>query len=187
MIRTGCHEISFVQARLTKYSVKDEPCEFINGPHGFIKAPRGISLKSLPSGDTSSEQAMQTLDRWAQDCVENHACCTNSTASSLPKRVLEVTSTHFYLREHMSTRAKYACLSHCWGKEGPALKLNKATIAMLLQGWELGQLPQTFQDTVHVCLRLGIRFLWIDALCRFSEQMNSYTSLNLTRHTTGRH
>lgn len=55
-------------------------------------------------------------------------------------------------------------LSHCWGTRQP-LKLLRETEASLLQGIELNELPQTFQDAVTVTRRCNIPYLWIDSLC----------------------
>ena len=71
-----------------------------------------------------------------------------------------------YLRENVPVVAKYACLSHCWGTEGPLLRLESTNMNDFLRGIDLLQLPQTFRDTVNLCLRLQMRYLWIDALCR---------------------
>jgi hypothetical protein len=122
----------------------------------------------VPSHDTSSRGASQVLTHWIEDCVQSHVSCPAVMVSSLPKRILELTPTQFFLQEHLSIKARYACLSHCWGSKGPALKLTKDTMANLQQGVEIGELPKTFQDAVQVCLSLGIRFLWIDSLCESS-------------------
>jgi hypothetical protein len=60
--------------------------------------------------------------------------------------------------------AEYATLSHCWGSYMP-LKTTTATLAKHQHRIEFHQLPKTFRDAVLTCRRLGIQYLWIDALC----------------------
>ena len=59
---------------------------------------------------------------------------------------------------------EYAALSYCWGKSPPFITLA-SSIKEYLEGIELSSMPKTFQDAVQVTRDLGIRFLWIDALC----------------------
>lgn len=59
---------------------------------------------------------------------------------------------------------KYAALSYCWGRSNHFL-LTATTMEDLKNGFPLRQLPQTLQDAVKVTRQIGIRYLWIDALC----------------------
>jgi hypothetical protein len=63
---------------------------------------------------------------------------------------------------------KYVALTHRWGD--PSLHRSFQFLSHgELQGWEkhldLRMLPQTFQDAVRITRSLGIRYLWVDALC----------------------
>jgi len=98
--------------------------------------------------------------------VECHEHCPPRLTSRLPKRVLKITADHVYLREIPNVSAPYACLSHCWGPYGPAIKLTADTVELLHKGYATSELPKTFRDAVNVCRRLGIDYLWIDALCK---------------------
>lgn len=125
----------------------------------------------LPCGDTSSDEAMDSIKNWIDECSERHSIyCSDQTAKGLPKRVLELTDDHFYLREDSTLVSRYACLSHCWGARGSPLQLRKENIATLKQGMPTSKMPNTFKDAVDVCLRLRICFLWIDALCKVRDQ-----------------
>ncbi|KAI9855924.1 MAG: hypothetical protein M1813_009358 [Trichoglossum hirsutum] len=59
---------------------------------------------------------------------------------------------------------KYMTLSHYWGGnlEGKTTLLN---LSQRLLRFRLQEIPPTFKDTVEITRRLGIRYLWIDALC----------------------
>lgn len=61
---------------------------------------------------------------------------------------------------------RYITLSHCWGG---TLTPEHCTMTDNLAARKLGiafdSLPCTFQDAITITRRLGIRYLWIDALC----------------------
>ena len=125
-----------------------------------------VQTASLPSEDTSSDQALHTLKEWIGNCVENHRDCGRSLPNKCPKRILEIGDTCVYLREHLEILAKYACLSHCWGKTGPSLRLDKVFYRALTTGVPIGQLPKIFRDAVALCVRLSLKYIWIDAVCK---------------------
>ncbi|KAK6085479.1 heterokaryon incompatibility protein [Seiridium cupressi] len=58
----------------------------------------------------------------------------------------------------------YIILSHCWGGKVP-LVLTADTEDRLAEGVRLDELPATFRNAVLLVRYLGIRYLWIDALC----------------------
>lgn len=97
--------------------------------------------------------------------MQHHKHCVQRTAISLPKRILEITDEYVFLREQPGILAPYACLSHCWGLDGPAVKLTAETFGRLRGGLKTSDLPKTFGDAVEVCRHLGIYYIWIDALC----------------------
>jgi hypothetical protein len=133
-------------------------------------------LRRLPSGDTASQQAFMCLKNWIYDCTHHHERCRKDLVQNYsPKRLLEVTSSQISLRENLAAGIKYACLSHCWGPEGVAFKLEDSTFEALKSGIVLSALPKTFSDAVDVCLRLNIRFIWIDALCKLCCSLDCQT------------
>ena len=130
-----------------------------------------IVTKPLSYEDPTSDDELQGCIKCLRHCLDNHTYCTD-TLSKLPKRVLELESTSITLRDTAPTPSteRYACLSHCWGPKGPSLQLTSATETHLRQGVDINSLPRTFSETAKVCMKLGIRFLWIDALCTLGAQ-----------------
>jgi hypothetical protein len=65
-----------------------------------------------------------------------------------------------------STRIRYAALSYCWGS---SLEATYRTTSQNLEARKAGfsdaELPKTIRDAIVVTRRLGIGFLWVDALC----------------------
>lgn len=118
------------------------------------------------SGDTSSSQAAATIRGWIDECEQTHELCgTTDQPKSIPKRILELSNHRVRLREDTDSLPRYACLSHCWGPDGPALKLTSTILDTLMSGVPIDELPRTFQDAVKLCLGIHIQYLWIDALC----------------------
>ncbi|KAF2621208.1 HET-domain-containing protein [Macroventuria anomochaeta] len=131
--------------------------------------------RSRPSGDSSSEQAIRSIKRWISNCSnQHHRYCSVKTKSQLPKRVLELTEGSFHLRENLNNEEMYACLSHCWGSTGPSFTLTKDTFELLKAGMSSAELPRTFREAIELCLRLGIRYLWIDALCIIQQDKDDW-------------
>jgi hypothetical protein len=125
------------------------------------------------------DSARQIFD-WLDDCMRNHPNCRKgklkatemhenlSSEHYMPKRILEISGHQLILREHLTTKRQYACLSHSWGPNGVPFQLKTSTLGALKQGISISALPKTFRDAVLTCMRLGIRLIWIDALCKFS-------------------
>lgn len=98
-----------------------------------------------------------------------HRDCPRPEIPDLPKRIVDIGQdlSGDFIRVHEPSRgekAQYACLSYCWG--GPqAIITTKATLETLKQGVALNAFGKTIQDAVEVTRGLGLRYLWIDALC----------------------
>ena len=71
-------------------------------------------------------------------------------------------SVHIHLTS--GKKVPYAALSYCWGGPQP-VTLTTLTINDMLDGIATSTLPQTIQDAVTVTRKLGLQYLWIDALC----------------------
>ncbi|KAH6959770.1 heterokaryon incompatibility protein-domain-containing protein [Ilyonectria sp. MPI-CAGE-AT-0026] len=135
-------------------------------------------LESLHlSGSTKSPETFSLARTWVADCLKNHSKCnTPSEGTWYPTRLLDLDqptleeSTTVQLVETKITppSGPYTTLSHCWGN-GHSLTLNRETYQELLGGVPLSSLPQTFQDALHVSHQLGVRYLWIDAMCIFQD------------------
>jgi hypothetical protein len=102
-------------------------------------------------------------------CWEHHTNCPNQITPILPSRVIdvEVEDLTAQIRLHISAtgeRASYTALSYCWGRN-QQITTTDDTLVSKTAGLELHSLPQTIQDAVTVTRGLGIRCLWVDALC----------------------
>ena len=67
----------------------------------------------------------------------------------------------------------YLALSHRWGG-ADVLKLTNATLQSMLIKIVTKELPQTFQDAIHITRKLGYRYLWIDSLCIIQDDAKDW-------------
>ncbi|KAH7095802.1 heterokaryon incompatibility protein-domain-containing protein [Paraphoma chrysanthemicola] len=124
----------------------------------------------------------EQIKNWLEECDGKHSECRNMQAVTamrpiLPSRLLDLNgvpyngqfrlvSTHGFPEDTV-----YATLSHCWGGQC-ALRLTTSNRHMLQEGFAAEHLPQTFRDSISVAIDLGIRYLWIDALCIIQDSVN---------------
>ncbi|KZL66243.1 TOL-like protein [Colletotrichum tofieldiae] len=77
----------------------------------------------------------------------------------------------------------YAVLSYCWGPKEDAdqqLKTTRATLSTHLDKISLESMSPVVRDTVNTCRALGIRYLWVDALCIIQGDSDDWNRENLT-------
>jgi hypothetical protein len=106
------------------------------------------------------------------------------TEVKLPKRVLDLNILHdddcICLRtiEHDGDKiADYASLSYCWGSSGEKAEvLTKGDLAHRRARIPVTTLSKTLQDAIAVTRHLGIRYLWVDALCITQEDESDWAT-----------
>ena len=103
----------------------------------------------------------------------------------LPSRVLDVGDyqerlsyhpVHLHVRTQ-EERGDYVALSHRWGLRGwqkMPLQTTRRNLKQHCKGISYQRLPSTFRDAVTVTRMLGIRYLWIDALCILQDDKEDW-------------
>lgn len=91
----------------------------------------------------------------------------------MPSFVLDVTDSNTVklLQVPIARKERYVALSYCWGVDKQAIMLQRSNKLDLLAGIALDRLDPTIRDSVQVARELGFRFLWVDALCIFQDDM----------------
>jgi hypothetical protein len=116
------------------------------------------------------------MKRCLKDCYENHPTCIKLRQQLLdhrpPKYLLDLESVHGgRIRIQATERLlranlQYAILSYCWGHGGnQATQTTSENLQQRLVGFSLTDLPKTIRDAVNITQVLGLRYLWVDALC----------------------
>ncbi|KAI1141501.1 HET-domain-containing protein [Hypoxylon sp. FL0543] len=136
-----------------------------------------IKPRTRTNGHPLSQEALQWVKSRLEICFKHHVC-SEWMDKPLPVRVLTFErscggeiSVKLVLKRSESGR--YAVLSHCWGSHLSCTTRND-NLSERMQGIPWTELPQTFQDAICYCLELGIRYLWIDALCILQDDQNDW-------------
>ena len=121
-----------------------------------------------PSRSNDLRKANLLLDL----CLKEHSSCSNLPLTSpLPTRVIEVGPSdgseepRLYIHaEEAQHEAKFAALSYCWGKS-QNLTLTTENLDFMKEIIPWDDIPLTIRDAIELTRGIGIRFLWVDALC----------------------
>jgi len=129
-----------------------------------------LTRRQPPLTEVASDQVFELARAWLNDCEENHTKCSRSNfIPKLPTYVVDVSppSSSGIARLYKPAegeRAKYLCLSYCWGTTGQATT-TQTTLKAFLQELPISRLGLTIQDAIETTRRLGFQYLWVDALC----------------------
>jgi hypothetical protein len=104
---------------------------------------------------------------WIKKCIDSHGdICLASNEAQRPSRLINIRDRRVQLAP---LRCTYAILSYRWKKKGSQMKLNSSTESRLSTAGGLadhvGGIHITIKDAIILCERLGIEYLWVDALC----------------------
>lgn len=123
-------------------------------------------------------------------CIREHPSCKDKLSEDyfVPRRLLDIGNNeiqHVQLvnGEDITRPAaqsnspayhlRYATLSYCWG-DARMLKTTQATEGMHRAGILIEDMPEAFQDAIHVARKLDIQYLWIDALCILQDNKEEW-------------
>ncbi|KAF2679330.1 HET-domain-containing protein [Lentithecium fluviatile CBS 122367] len=139
----------------------------------------GIAETPPLHGKLSSPSVWRAALDWLKECEERHTCQSTSEHTVLPRRVLDLDGAQgdmdgLKLFESNGHRARYVCLSHCWGPAGCALKTTSHNLDAHKNAIQPEHLPKTFKEAVIFTRWLGVRYLWIDALCIIQDSISDW-------------
>jgi hypothetical protein len=109
------------------------------------------------------------IQRWLRVCEIEHKgnCAEPVLAPVLPTRIIDVGSIEnpvIVLCEPQGAMATYVCLSYCWGG-AEFYKTTAQNIEDNKMQISAEDLPLAFNLAIQLVRILGIRYIWIDALC----------------------
>jgi hypothetical protein len=115
---------------------------------------------------TGIDSCVKVAELWLHHCMNNHTCAPEPSLQPLPTRVISIGETLHDLKliETNHFHGRYICLSYCWGVNKTFDTTTKNRVDRL-QGIKYTDMPKTYQDAVAMCHKLGVAYLWIDALC----------------------
>ncbi|KAI2472714.1 HET-domain-containing protein [Annulohypoxylon bovei var. microspora] len=146
--------------------------------------------------DPASPVSIEFARRCIQSCQNDHEQCRRSIGdimarqgpasidpNSIPSRLLHLvihnSELHIKLIGQNSPSAiekeavshqGFAILSYCWGGPQP-IQLTHDNINYLGKGIPVSQLPKSLRDAAWFTNEIGLKYLWIDALCIFQDDI----------------
>ncbi|KAF4957078.1 hypothetical protein FSARC_11409 [Fusarium sarcochroum] len=145
-----------------------------------------IRLLSLDSAHWSVE-ASENIDVPTPPKILRclHARCETEASQSdmqskLPTRLIDVGKSSCDQVRLVSTKeipltqenVDYLTLSYCWGLSNEPAKTTRDNLAPRKLNIDVGLLPQTIRDAILVTKLVGVRYIWIDALCIIQSHAN---------------
>ncbi|KAF7340890.1 HET-domain-containing protein [Mycena sanguinolenta] len=124
----------------------------------FITARDRVFQLDSPSTYAMAQECLM-------DCIHNHGRCSVPHDCILPTRVIDCLDP-INPKLHVSNgeRGQYAALSYVWGENQPDCTTTE-NIDAYLRHIDPVLLPQTIRDAIKAIHTLGLRYLWVDALC----------------------
>ncbi|PVH80558.1 HET-domain-containing protein [Cadophora sp. DSE1049] len=118
--------------------------------------------------DPASKGCLAVAADWLDACLNEHEKCgmQADTQRALPTRVIDV-GDESKPPKLIATGGKlgtWIALSYCWGGDSIFIH-NDATVADLKAGIPLEKYPRTLRDAIIITRALGVKYVWIDALC----------------------
>ncbi|PBK66881.1 HET-domain-containing protein [Armillaria solidipes] len=114
--------------------------------------------------DVDSLMGYSLIKKRIDDCLL-HECCPQPCAALLPTRVIDCKDPDQpRLLAHNGVEDKYVALSYVWGGKQPHSTTTK-NLESYIKGIPLINIPKTVVDAITVTRKLGLQYLWVDALC----------------------
>jgi hypothetical protein len=115
----------------------------------------------------TSPMAFDKVKKWLQEC-SSHENCRIAGPTQLPSRVIEVSPENDpstpRLLESSAIIDYYVALSYCWGSNQTGLT-TESNLKARLERLNMDTLSRTIQDAVLVTRKIGVKYLWADAIC----------------------
>jgi hypothetical protein len=116
------------------------------------------------------------MRHWLTRCLLNHKRCAMRAGAQedifLPTRLIDVGTVsesclNLILSADLprSRRSKYTTLSYCWGSGKHSAITTALSLGERYLHIDMECLPKIFQDAIEITRDLGIKYIWIDALC----------------------
>ncbi|KAI3540283.1 HET domain-containing protein [Colletotrichum abscissum] len=146
-----------------------------------VASALGIELK-LPITNALAPSCMKRLKEWVWGCASNHPECCSPGPRSLPTRLIKVGEmsdgiARLVMSDKLPPTTSYIALSYCWGPPSVSksqLITTAATLADRQTKIPLPEMPDTIRDAVVFARHMGIKYIWIDALCIIQDDAEDW-------------
>lgn len=163
-----------------------------------------IRARKQTNGHPLEQDALSWVKFNLDICEHSHESCSANINRTLPIRTLhlkglgkDMVEVKLVENKLRIVTGRYATLSHRWGNHQTCIT-TKSNISDHRCGIPWPTIPKTFRDAMIYCLKLGIEYIWIDALCIIQDSprdwqqqsaemagiyKNSYLTLSATTAT----
>ncbi len=154
------------------------PGESAHDLHPLLRASELITRHNQDysvAKNPSSLPVFLLAESWIEGCRNEHVACTQRRDDSFaPTRLIDIGSatkdapiTPRLILGSICEVDEYLALSHCWGTASgeQVPKTTNENLAERMVGIRWDELSKTFQDSLVIARRLGLRYIWIDSLC----------------------
>ncbi|KAI1391813.1 HET-domain-containing protein [Hypoxylon trugodes] len=125
--------------------------------------------------NSGSDECLKLAGKLLANCFNKHKSCTSRypISAELPTRIIDTESANPKLVDGKGRCGTFVALSYCWGGDSD-FKLTAASEQSFREGRPLGEFPATLRDAIHVAKALGVRYIWIDALCIIQDSAEDW-------------
>ncbi|XEV04495.1 hypothetical protein FSHL1_009782 [Fusarium sambucinum] len=127
-----------------------------------------------PNTPERISQITSLASMWIRKCQQTHHSCESYSAKKepqiLPTRLIDVGTDdpsqppRLFIPQPHHGSLEYVTLSYAWGM-GNFIKTTYSNLEAMTHQLPWTQLPKTIRDAILVTRRLGVQYLWVDALC----------------------
>ena len=137
------------------------------------------------SQNSGSDECLGKVREWLNACKNDHLPCSRQSRHSkqgsegnlLASRVIDLGTSEQITPTLISTTAlhisRWTTLSYCWGGKS-SFVTTQANLEERQQLIPWPTIPVTFQDAMTLTHRLGIRYIWIDAVCIIQDSVDDW-------------
>lgn len=129
--------------------------------------------------EPSQKECLSVAADWLTTCLNEHEKCSRAThhEKPLPTRVIDV-GAECISPKLLTSHGKigtWIALSYCWGGDSTFIH-NDKTVRDLENGIPLIDYPATLRDAIIITRALGIKYIWIDALCIKQDSVEDWVA-----------
>ncbi|KAJ4110290.1 hypothetical protein NW768_012050 [Fusarium equiseti] len=120
------------------------------------------------SSEYDPDSYIKLIRKFLERCIRAHPVCKFEGKCEMPTRVIDIGNEGDRPRLVVTgpdMDEKYIALSYCWGPATDTFTLNHHTMTEMLNGIDESRLVAAHRDTIAISRQLGVRYIWIDALC----------------------
>lgn len=122
----------------------------------------------------ASISEVEVVHAWMKTCRQSHPECWVPVESYVPTRLIDLDPADGTMMPRIvfsnnlrNKEIDYAALSYCWGTDMPehVKTTSKNVLNRANDGFSIETLPRVLKEALIFTRTLGLRYLWIDAIC----------------------